>query len=227
MKYKILIVEDEPEIVNLIRNRLDDELYDVSVAYNGSDALALIQSEHFDLLSLDIMLPSVDGLTLCDEVRKRHKDSLIIIVSALDLDEKREKAYELGADDYIAKPFSPKILALKIASLLKRRVELSSVEEVSSGVIEHHKDLKRFYVNNAPLTLTLSEYTILKVLFESPKKVFSKEELSQILYNKDIGNMDKEGIGTHIYRVRKKIALLSDNDVIKTIRSLGYTLNEC
>jgi len=227
MKYKILIVEDEPEIVNLIRNRLDDELYDVSVAYNGDDALALIQSEHFDLLSLDIMLPSVDGLTLCDEVRKRHKDSLIIIVSALDLDEKREKAYELGADDYIAKPFSPKILALKIASLLKRRVELSSVEEVSSGVIEHHKDLKRFYVNNAPLTLTLSEYTIFETLYTTKKKVFSKEDLSQILYNNDIGSIDKKGIGTHIYQLRKKIAEYCDEEIIKTVRNVGYTLYEC
>ncbi len=226
MKYKILIVEDEPEIVKLIQNRLEPEIYDVSVAYNGGEALKLIQNERFDLLTLDIMLPSVDGLSLCDEVRKRHKDSLIIIVSALDIDEKREKAYALGADDYIAKPFSPKMVALKISSLLKRRSELTQVEDVTFAMLEHHEALKRFYVQNHPLTLTVSEYTILETLYSTPKKVFSKEELSQILYNNDIGNIDKKGIGTHIYQLRKKIALYSDEEIIKTVRNVGYTLYE-
>jgi len=87
--------------------------------------------------------------------------------------------------------------------------------------------LKQFYIQGHPLLLTLSEYTIFKILFETPKKVFSKEELSQILYNDDIGNIDKEGIGTHIYQVRKKIALLSEDNIIKTIRNVGYTLYEC
>ena len=226
MKYKILIVEDEPEIVKLIQNRLEPEIYDVSVAYNGDEALKLIQNERFDLLTLDIMLPSVDGLTLCDEIRKRHKDSLIIIVSALDIDEKKEKAYAFGADDYIAKPFSPKMVALKISSLLKRRSELTRVEDVTFAMLEHHEALKRFYVQNYPLTLTVSEYTILETLYATPKKVFSKEELSQILYNNDIGNIDKKGIGTHIYQLRKKIALYSDEEIIKTVRNVGYTLYE-
>jgi len=75
--------------------------------------------------------------------------------------------------------------------------------------------------------LTVSEYTVLKILFETPKKVFSKEELSQILYNEGIGNIDKEGIGTHIYQIRKKIAIQSKDNIIKTIRNVGYTLYEC
>jgi len=227
MKYKILIVEDEPEIVRLISNRLDAELYDVTVAYTGDEALKKIESEHFDLLSLDIMLPSVDGLTLCNEVRKRHKDSLIVIVSALDIEEKKEKAYELGADDYISKPFSPKMVALKIASLLKRRAQLTKVEATEYQTIGHHKDLKRFYIENQALTLTLSEYKIFETLYTTQKRVFSKEELSQILYNEDIGNIDKKGIGTHIYQLRKKIAMFSDEEIIKTIRNVGYTLYEC
>ena len=227
MKYKILIVEDEPEIVNLICHRLDKERYDITVAYSGNEALKLIKREHFDLLSLDIMLPSVDGLTLCDEVRKRHKDSLIIIVSALDIEERKEKAYELGADDYISKPFSPKMVALKIASLLKRRSQISIVEQPSSKTIQQHKDLKRFYIGNHPLSLTVSEYTIFETLFNTKKKVFSKEDLSQILYNNNIGNIDKKGIGTHIYQLRKKISHYSDEEIIKTVRNVGYTLYEC
>ena len=81
MKYKILIVEDEPDIVRLIENRLDSEIFDVTVALDGAEALATIQQHHYDLVTLDIMLPHVDGLTLCENVRQRHKDSLILIIS--------------------------------------------------------------------------------------------------------------------------------------------------
>ena len=228
MRDKILIVEDEPEIVRLIRNRLNTTLYDVTIAYGGDEALEFIKSDHFDLVSLDIMLPSVDGLTLCDEVRKRHKDSLIIIVSALDLDEQKERAYLLGADDYMVKPFSPKLLALKIASLLKRRSEMhQKIPQESTTLLSYHQDLKHFYIKQTPLHLTLSEHTILEVLYSTPKKLFSKEDFSQILYDKDVGNIDKKGIGTHIYQLRKKIAQYTDEEIIKTVRNMGYTLHEC
>ena len=226
MKYKILIVEDEPDIVRLIENRLDSEIFDVTVALDGAEALATIQQHHYDLVTLDIMLPHVDGLTLCENVRKRHKDSLILIISALDTVEQKEKAYTLGADDYIPKPFSPKLVAIKIESLLKRRIEMLHAPLPYYANIQHDTDLKQFYIYTHPLMLTVSEYTIFKILFETPKKVFSKEELSQILYNEDIGNIDKEGIGTHIYQIRKKIAILSKDDMIKTIRNVGYTLYE-
>ncbi len=226
MKYKILIVEDEVEIVNLIRKRLDEERYDITVAYRGDEALRLIGREYFDLLSLDLMLPSVDGLTLCKELREKNKSSIIVIISALDIEEEKEKAYHLGADDYIAKPFSPKLVALKISSLLQRRAELKTDEMYLSQDIYHDSDLKRFYIKNTPLSLTPSEYTILESLYTTPKKVFSKEALSQILYNEDIGNIDRDGIGTHIYQLRKKMAKLTENEMIKTLRGIGYTLYE-
>ena len=226
MKHKILIVEDEIEIVNLISKRLDKDKYDITVAYSGDEGLKLIQKEYFDLLSLDIMLPSVDGLTLCKKVREKNKNSLIVVISALDLEEEKEKAYLLGADDYIAKPFSPKLVALKIDSLLHRRQELKTDEIYVSQDLYHDSDLKRFYIYNNRLDLTLSEYTILETLYMTPKKVFSKEALSQILYNEDIGNIDKDGIGTHIYQLRKKISSFTEQEMIKTVRGLGYTLYE-
>ena len=227
MANKILIVEDEPDIVRLIQNRLDVDKFDVTVAKDGTEALNYIRSNHYDVLTLDIMLPHVDGLTLCETVRKKHKDSLVLIVSALDTVEQKEKAYMLGADDYIPKPFSPKLMALKIESLLKRRVEILNASLPFYENIQYDVELKQFYMQGHPLSFTVSEYTIFKTLFETPKKVFSKEELSQILYNEDIGNIDKEGIGTHIYQVRKKLAILSEDNIIKTIRSVGYTLYEC
>ena len=226
MKYNVLIVEDEPEIVKLIENRLDTEKFNVTIAMDGKVALDYIDTNHYDLLTLDIMLPHVDGLTLCSSTRQKHKDSLILVISALDTLEQKEKAYMLGADDYIPKPFSPKLVALKIESLLRRRVEMLNAPLPCHANIQHDDNLKQFYVHGHPLMLTVSEYTIFKILFETPKKVFSKEELSQILYNEDIGNIDKDGIGTHIYQIRKKIALLSKDNIIKTVRNVGYTLYE-
>lgn len=226
MKYKVLIVEDEPEIANLISNRLDPKSYEVKVIHDGKAALSEINSTYYDLVSLDIMLPYVDGMVLCETVRKRNKNSLITIISALDMEDLKEKAYILGADDYIPKPFSPKLVALKFDTLLKRRFEMIHSQLSFYNNITHDKELRRFYIGEAPLTLTLSEYKILESLFHTPKKVFSKEELSQILYDNDIGTIDKEGIGTHIYQLRKKIAQLCDKEIIKTIRGIGYTLYE-
>lgn len=226
MKQKILIVEDEPTIINLLKNRFDSHLYDIEIAYDGKEALFLIENNYYDLISLDIMLPSLDGLTLCNIIRKKSKKSLIFIVSALDTEEKKEKAYLFGADDYIGKPFSPKLVALKMTSLLKRRSELTKEQVNLQKKIEHNSNLKRFYVKEQPLLLTLSEYTILKTLFYTSNKVFSKEELSQVLYNENIGNIDKKGIGTHIYQLRKKINTILGENIIKTVRNIGYTLYE-
>jgi DNA-binding response OmpR family regulator len=226
MKHKILIVEDERDIVNLISNRLDKDRYDVTIALSGDEALQLVKTREFDLVSLDIMLPKVDGLTICKELRSRNKKTLIIIVSALDLAQSKENAYSLGADDYIAKPFLPKLLALKIASLLQRRSEMLKSSMEFEKIIQHDIAMQRFLVNNQRLLLTPSEYMIFETLFSNPIKIFSKDELSQILYNEDLGNIDRDGIRTHIYTLRKKISEFTDKEIIKTVRGTGFTLYE-
>ncbi|MEA2073521.1 MAG: response regulator transcription factor [Campylobacterota bacterium] len=226
MKHRILIVEDEQEIVNLISNRLDKDKYDITVALSGEKALNLIKTEEFDLVSLDIMLPGVDGLTLCKELREVNKSTLIIIVSALDLSESKENAYSLGADDYIAKPFLPKLLALKIASLLQRRFEMLNSSMEFKKIVQHNIALQRFYIENQVLSLTPSEYMIFETLFSNPIKIFSKDELSQILYNEDLGSIDRDGVRTHIYTLRKKISTLTNVEIVKTVRGTGFTLYE-
>lgn len=226
MKYKILIVEDEPEIVNLIVNRLNSEIYDITIVNDGKKALREIESEYYDLVSLDIMLPYVDGMVLCETIRKHNKNSLIIFISALDKEDLKEQAYQMGADDYITKPFSPKLVAIKFNTVIKRRYEMLNAQLLFYMDIQHDIELKRFYIHQNPLSLTLSEYQIFQSLFRTPKKVFSKDELAQILYDNDIGNIDREGIGTHIYQLRKKISEFSDKNIIKTVRGIGYTLYE-
>lgn len=226
MKYKILIVEDEQEIANLISNRLDKEKYEVTVALSGDKALYLVKTEKFDLVSLDIMLPEIDGLTICKELRKENKSTLIVIVSALDLSESKENAYSLGADDYIAKPFLPKLLALKIASLLQRRFEILNSNIEFTKIVQHNIALQKFYIQNQVLSLTPSEYMIFETLFSNPIKIFSKDELSQILYNEDLGSIDRNGVRTHIYTLRKKISMHTDVEIVKTVRGMGFTLYE-
>ena len=226
MKHKILIVEDERDIVNLIFNRLDKDKYDVTIALSGDEALKLVKTQEFDLVSLDLMLPKVHGLSICEAVRKKSKQTLIIIVSALDLDKSKESAYSLGADDYVSKPFSPKLLALKIASLLQRRFEMANLDMQYKKIVQHNSSLQRFFINNTQLALTPSEYMLFETLFSNPIKIFSKDELSQILYNEDLGNIDRDGIRTHIYTLRKKISLFSDKEIIKTVRGAGFTLYE-
>jgi len=224
MKYKILIVEDELDIVTLIQNRLNKDEYDVHVALDGAKALEQIQTQEFDLVSLDIMLPEIDGLTLCGELREKNVNTLIVIVSALDLNESKERAYSLGADDYISKPFQPKLLALKIASLLHRRSQLFQSPLQYTKFIQHNSALQSFFINNEHLLLTPSEYLIFETLYNNPIKIFSKDELSQILYNENLGNIDREGIRTHIYTLRKKISRLTKEEIIQTIRGIGFTL---
>jgi len=226
MKYKILIVEDEQDIVNLITKRLDEETYDITVALKGDEALHLIKTQEFDLVSLDIMLPNVDGLTICKELRKQNKKTLIIIVSALDFDESKEEAYSLGADDYMPKPFLPKLLSLKIASLLQRRYEMLNSTMEFKKIVQLNSPLQRFLINGTELCLTPSEYMIFETLFSNPIKIFSKDELSQILYNENLGNIDRNGIRTHIYTLRKKISQLTDLEILKTVRGTGFTLYE-
>jgi len=226
MKYKILIIEDKSEIIKLIQHRLDTNTFDITIAKDAEMAFNYIDKYYYDVVTLDILIPSIDGLILCQNVRFKNKYTIILVISTLVTDAEKEKAYMYGADDYFTKPFSPKILALKIKTLLKRREDIINNSLPTINNIQHNAELKLFLIESKKLYLTMSEYTILKILFSSPNKIFSKEELSQILYNEDIGNINKNGIGTHIYQIRKKIKLLSLNQFIFTIRGQGYSLQE-
>lgn len=224
--YKILIVEDEPEIARLIRNRLDGADFSVTIAQDGREASAYFKRGHYDLVTLDIILPGTDGRALCRSFRARDKETLILMVTALGTEEDIEAGYACGADDYICKPFSPKTLAVKIQALLNRRSQLRSSPVSRYGILEHDAQCRSFMIGSKALQLTPSEYTILTTLLEAPKNVFSRDDLAQVIYDNDLGNIDRRGIDTHVYNLRKKIAAFSNADVIKTVRQFGYTLHE-
>jgi DNA-binding response OmpR family regulator len=224
--HRVLIVEDEPEIAGLIRNRLDAAAYDVIVVADGRDALAQFAPGRFDLVTLDVMLPGLDGLELCRAFREKDRETLILMITALGTEEDIEAGYGRGADDYIAKPFSPRTLALKIAAMLQRRSELRAAPATRCGVLELAEECREIRVARQPLSLTPSEYLILETLIRTPKRVFSRDDLAQVIYDNDLGSIDRRGIDTHICQLRKKIAALSDVETIRTVRQFGYTLHE-
>ena len=226
MKKRLLIVEDEEAIVNFIQNRLNSDIYDIDIAYDGKEAILKIASNYYDLITLDIMIPFLDGFEVCKQIRKNSKQTLVIMISALDTTEFKEKGYNIGIDDYIAKPFSAKELAIKIQSLLKRREEISAlkVELVSNIILD--EESKDIIVNGYRIEFTPSEYLILSILILNKNRVYSRAELAQLIYDNYFGLIDEQGINTHIYHIREKVKQFYDKDIIKTVRGMGYKIYE-
>ncbi len=227
MKKNILIIEDEESIVHFIKNRLDSKVYNVDIALDGKSALEFIKAKEYDLVTLDIMLPHVDGFTLCNSIRNQSKKTLIIMISALDTEDFKTKGYNYGIDDYIAKPFSAKELSLKIKSLLKRRDELIvSKNQEETNTITINDEAKEISINNFIVDFTPSEYFILSVFTNNKNRVYSRQELAQLIYDNYLGEIDDRGIDSHICNIRKKISLHHNKNIIKTIRGIGYKIDE-
>jgi len=226
MKKKILIVEDEEQIVQLIKNRLDSTLYHVDIALDGKKALLKINENNYDLITLDIMLPHVDGFEITKMIRKKSYQTLIVMVSALDTDEFKIKGYNYGVDDYMSKPFSAKELSVKIKSLLKRREELSSLKSKHLSNIILNEEAKEVSVNGFKIKFTPSEYLILATLINNKNRVYSRAELAQIIYDNNLGEIDNRGIDSHIYHIRKKAETFKSKEIIKTVRGMGYKIYE-
>jgi DNA-binding response OmpR family regulator len=134
------------------------------------------------------------------------------------------KGYGYGADDYIAKPFSPKELVLKIEASLKRREELTRQVRGKHPYLIEDSDLKRLMLHGNILSLTPSEYLILSTLVSTPTKLFSRAELSQLIYDNNLGMIDEQSIDSHIYHIRKKLRVYHSEELVQTIRGMGYTL---
>ena len=147
MKKRLLIIEDEKAIADLIIQRFKTSLYDVDVATDGKEALALLRTNRYDLATVDIMLPHIDGLTLCKKFREYSPQTFLILVSALDEEETKLKGYAYGADDYITKPFSPKELLAKVESYFRREATLASKQSKIIQNLQLNDATKEIKVN--------------------------------------------------------------------------------
>lgn len=226
MKKKLLIIEDEKAISDLIVQRFNKSLYDVDISADGKEALTKLSTNTYDLATIDIMLPHVDGLTLCKKFREFSPQTFLIIVSALDEEETKLKGYAYGADDYITKPFSSKEFLAKVESFFRREDTLRSDKSKNIHNLSLDDMKKEIRINGFGLTFTPSEYLLLSTLINNPKKLFSREELSYLIYENRLGEIDSRGIDTHISHIRKKIKKCDVIDYIKTVHGQGYIINE-
>ncbi|AUT00958.1 DNA-binding response regulator [Nostoc sp. CENA543] len=226
---KILVVDDEASIRRILETRLAMIGYDVVTASNGEEALTVFRSCSPDLVVLDVMMPKLDGYGVCQELRK-ESDIPIILLTALSDVADRITGLELGADDYIVKPFSPKELEARIRSILRRRGNKANSGGVpSSGVIETDTlkidtNKRQVYRGNDKIRLTGVEYSLLELLMSHSGKSFSRKEILQQVwgYNAE-QNADTRVVDVHISRLRSKLEKDPDNpEYILTARGSGY-----
>lgn len=220
---KILIVDDDPHIRKLIRVILSAEGFSILEAEDGHDALSLVDSERVDLIILDIMMPNMDGWDLCENIRTYHSDSLpILMLTAMGETTQKVKGFNLGADDYLVKPFHPAELIARIKALFKRYQIIHS-NKVSIGSVELNR-LTHQVVNGAnEITLPLKEFDLLYKLAANPNKTFSREQLIEDIWGYDYEG-DERTVDVHIKRLRQRFSEESCPFKITTIRGLGYRL---
>lgn len=232
MKTKILIADDHESIRDVIRFALESEGFEVLEAHNGTEALKLFEANQPSLVVLDVMMPGYSGLEVCKNIR-RISDVPIIFVSSKDEELDRILGLELGGDDYLTKPFSPRELTIRCKIILNRRRLMSSVEllpkiiKSNTKSIGHLKlDFDRFEAswNGQSIVLTSTEFSILQTLIRHPGKVYSRDEIIDLAYEGLVSVSDRT-IDSHIRRLRKKFPLQAE--VVETMHGFGYRLGPC
>ena len=232
MSQKILVIEDEEGIIHLLNLYLKDAGYDVVVAKDGADGLALHARTHPDLVILDIMLPALDGFEVCRRIRSWSKTPILMLTARGD-EEDRIQGLDLGADDYLVKPFSPRELVSRVRAILRRvdnqaGGQLSNESQTStSRSVLQFPDLtidllaRRVEINNSEVTLTPTEFDLLALMAQSPDRVYTREILMNKIWGYDYYG-DGHIIDVHISALRKKIEVNSEYRYIKTVWRVGY-----
>jgi DNA-binding response OmpR family regulator len=212
-----MIADDEQRIRKLISDFLQREGYTVLEADDGHSALKLFAAEKIDLVILDVMMPEPDGLTVCREIRKKSSVPVIMLTArGEELDQLF--AFELGADEYVTKPFSPKVLTARVNALF-RRLESEKTSERNSSGLHIDTDSRLVSLDAAPLELSPKEYDLLAFLFENRGKALSRQQILNQVWNFDYYG-DLRTVDTHINRLRSKLG--DSASLVQTIRGYGY-----
>ena len=226
MKERILIVEDDKHISKLVKFNLEKAGYECTVAATGEKALEALDDRPVDLIILDIMLPGMDGFGICRAIKEKEKlkNIPIIMLTAKGEEVDRIVGLELGADDYIVKPFSPRELVLRVKAILKRgKVEEVKKDILSAGDIIVDIPKHKVTVKEKPIDLTQMEFKLLVTLMERRSRVQTRERLLSDVWDMGTG-VDTRTIDTHVKRLREKLG--KSGSLIETIRGLGYKFKE-
>ena len=220
---RVLVVDDNAKTVELVRLYLKRDGYRVFTAYDGIEALRLARESHPDLIVLDLMLPGIDGLQVCRTLRN-ESDVPIIMLTARTTDRDKLTGLDLGADDYVTKPFSPRELAARVRAVLRRLPEERGPTQMKQGelTIDSHKH--EASLASSPLNLTPVEFKLLRVLAREPDRVFSRGQLIEKALGYDFEGFDRT-IDVHILNLRRKLSLEENHLInIKTVYGAGYKL---
>lgn len=215
----ILIVDDEPDIIEILRYNLEKEGYKTYSATNGLDAVAKAESILPDLILLDVMLPDMDGIQTCETIRSKPelRDTLIAFLTARSEDYSEIAGFQAGADDYITKPIRPKVLISRIQSLLKRTRQQVDTNIISYNEIVLNKEKMLVEMDGVSLTLPNKEFRLLELLISKPERVFTRKEIYSLIWGSDIIVGDRT-IDVHIRKLREKL----QERYIYTIKGVGY-----
>ena len=226
MKKTILVVEDDKTLLPLITYNLEKNGYNVKEASTGSEALLLLKEHVPNLILLDWMVPSPNGLEICKLVRnnKAIKHLPIIMLSAKGQEEDRIKGLDTGADDYITKPFSTSELVSRINALLRRSSEAFSESKLEFEDIELNLKQHKVFRDSKRIHLGPTEYKLLKLFLENPRRVYSREQLLDSVWGHGIF-VELRTVDTHIRRLRKAINTGNSKNLIRTVRTAGYSLD--
>ena len=212
----ILIVEDEPDIQELLCAYIQNAGYETAAAGDGEEALNLFASRPFDLVLLDIMLPKLDGFQVCERIRSQSQVP-ILMLTALDGEAQQLKGLRLDADDYVTKPFSIPVLLEKIRVILRRSRESGEETVLRYRDLSMDPDTREALLDGRPLELTAREFDLLYTFLSSPGRAFTREMLLSRLWSYDFYG-DERIVDTHIKNLRRKL----DRDYIETVRGVGY-----
>lgn len=214
---KVLIVDDEEKITNVLVSYFEKNGDTTYVAHTGESAIQIVDEVPLDMIILDLMLSDMAGEDICQYVKLNYDIPVIILTAKISIDDKL-KGFELGADDYVVKPFHPKEIIVRAERLLP---ESRKKQIIQFGQLVIHKNERQVLLNQESLQLTQHEYSILLLLVENPKKVFSREDIIKKIFGFDM-DINLRVVDQHIKNIRKKI---KDN-YIQTVFGLGYTMNE-
>jgi len=221
MQKDILIIEDEKSIQSILKAFLEDAGYHVVLADDGVAGIALFHKLAYDLVLLDIMMPKMDGYTVCEMIRN-ESDTPVILLTALDDEDSQMKGFDLLADDYITKPFSMPLVLRRIEAVLRR----TKNTEVSNNILTYREiqlntENYKVFVAGQEIVLTAREFEILRLFMENQGRVFTREQFLDIIWNYDYVG-DERIINTHIKNIRKKLGV----ECIETIRGVGYRIDK-
>ena len=226
---KVLIVDDEDRIRKLLRMYLERENYAVEEAEDGESALELALNNEYDCILLDLMMPGMDGIEVCKELRQK-KSTPVIMLTAKGEEANRVQGFEVGTDDYIVKPFSPREVVLRVKALLRRSSKTSYIHTETKAkdmIVYPHltidNDAHRVTADGKDVNLTPKEYELLYFLSKAPDKVFDREHLLKEVWHYDFFG-DLRTVDTHVKRLREKLNKVSEQaaKMIVTVWGVGY-----